>query len=473
MPQHLKRTCLSACVAGACLAGVVGGCAHARKTQAGPSTAAMTLGNAMNPNLLNADVNFLADRIYTESMAMAGTIEAQTTSRTVREACLLWKIHTARAWRALRQVEDPRQRFVLLWLGAVQVRNRLKSKQGAELFGDRQAFALAAAKRMEDEVLAFGREHLSPQKMAAAVDDIEALAATSSVSMGAEDGGLPRVSLGDVNKRSDLMAILSVPLAPVEGLRGVGDTPAAITELARSADRINQTAQEWPQEWRWQAEFLLLESGWTDAVNRALEETRQMRQTLDAMQKTASELPKQVGDEANRSLQTVQQMQPELAKTLTQAQQTVAEARQGIEAGNQLVASLKQTIGELPGTVAAYESAAKETRLLIADIKSFAGEESNKQATTKPAGSGDSSAYTPAEIGKAAKQLQSAAAEIRGLLADLKAPPQQAPTRLDAAVDKANGLLTRAALYLAGLIGLTFLLAVVYRRMGKARTSGR
>ena len=166
-------------------------------------------------------------------------------------------------------------------------------------------------------------------------------------------------------------------------------------------------------------------------------------------------------------------MQPELAKTLTQAQKTVAEARQGIEAGNQLVASLKQALEELPGTVAAYQSAAKETRLLIADVKSFAGEESKGPATTRPAGSAEASAYTPAEIDKAAKQLQSAAAEVRGLLADLKAPARQAPTQLDAAVDKANGLLTRAALYLAGLIGLTFLLAVIYRRTGKARASGQ
>ena len=215
------------------------------------------MAGQVDASRLAADMGVLLARIYSDAIGTATAIAANTNSREVRETSLSFRIDMSRSIDALQNIEDPRQQFLATWLTAVQFRQQLQRNAQMPLFGDQQAAAVQLAGRMEDAVLDVGRRCVSAERIAAASDDIETMA-KSRPSLMVNPSAAAQVITPQ--NRGDLMAIMSIPLAPVEGLRGVGDTPAAIDRFTKQAGSFAVVVRDLPQEARWNAELLMLEA---------------------------------------------------------------------------------------------------------------------------------------------------------------------------------------------------------------------
>ncbi|GEM_PF-7115960 len=409
---------------------------------------------------LSSDMGGLLARLSSDAIATGAAIAANTKSREVREASLSFRIDVSRAMDSLEAIEDPRQQFLATWLAIVQFRQRLQGRGETSLFGDQQATAMQLAGRMEAAVLEVGRRCVSAERIEAAADDIESLA-SSRPSLLAN----PAAAAQPINPqtRSDLTAIVSIPFAPVEGLRGVGDTPAAIDRFTRQTGSLGIIVRDLPQEARWNAELLMLEAEKSGVLAQGLEALKRVEKLAEEMRQVAATMPASVGDQVDRSLKSVAQMQPNVDATLRLATGVVQKTDAALGRAEQAAAATSELARQIPGIIAEYERAAKETRALLSEITAM-----QQRAEGKPAQPPD---WTAPSIEAASKRVEAAVIQIRGVLSDIGRQPT-GPTQFDAAADRMERLLNRAALYGAELAVLVFALAVLYRRMGRGKAVG-
>ena len=329
------------------------------------------------------------------------------------------------------------------------------------LFGDQQAAAVQLAGRMEDAVLDVGRRCVSAERIAAASDDIETMA-KSRPSLMVNPSAAAQVITPQ--NRGDLMAIMSIPLAPVEGLRGVGDTPAAIDRFTKQAGSFAVVVRDLPQEARWNAELLMLEAERSGVLAQGLDAIRRLEKVVEETRQVAATMPTNVGDQVDRSLKSAAQLQPGIDATLRLAAGVAQNTDAALARAERLTAATNELAGQIPTLFAQYASAAKETRALLADIMAM-----QKAADGKPADNNPPD-WTAPSIEAASKRLEAAAIQVRGVLEDVGRPPA-GPTQFDAAADRMERLLNRAALYGAELAVLVFALALLYRRTGRQKAA--
>lgn len=461
----------------ACLLAIValGGCKSGKQEGLQPQASAVV--NGVDGNYLSAKVSALFNLTYVDMVGTATAVSSKAEDPKVREACLLIKLRVSRGIEVLRQVQDPRARYVLLWVSLVELRQELTTGVNRNSFGSQQQVVVSAIKQLELAVQDVGRQVLSKERLDAAIDDVEKMAADYAVTL--QGSGLNvdiNRPLVQARKSSDLDKLLSVPLSPFTGMQGVGDTPSAINNVAHEARFASDVIRRMPEELRWQTELLLVEAEDSGAVSQFLRQMQQFQQIGAKLQQTAQQLPKDLGDQVDRSLKSVAELQPKLDQSLAQAQAMLQEAKQSIQDGQTLLVTARETSDVLLKTTATYEGAVKETRKLIADISALSGPKPatapSQLPTTRETTDEGGGAWDPVKIQAAAAQLESTAAEIRGLLGDLKAAPSTRPTRLDAAidrvdlaVDRANGLVNAIAIRAALLAILVFVLALAYRKL--------
>ena len=438
---------------------ITAGCKSSSHVAAHPGSSAMA--GQIDAVRLSSDVGVLLARLSSDAIATGATIAANTNSREVREASLSFRIDVSRAVDSLQSIEDPRQQFLATWLSVVQFRQSLQRHGETPLFGDQQATALQLAGRMEAAVLEVGQRCVSAQRIAAAADDIESLASSRPSLL-----TNPAVAAQPITPqtRSDLAAIVSIPFSPVEGLRGVGDTPAAIDRFTKQTGSFGVIVRDLPQETRWNAELLMLEAEKSGVFAQALDALKRLEKVAEEMRQVAATMPASVGDQVDRSIKTVAQMQPNVDATLRLAAGMVQKTDAALGRAEQVAAATSELAGQVPEMVEQYEKAAKETRALLADIAAM-----QKRADAKPADNQPPD-WTAPSIEAASKRLEAAAIQVRGVLSDIGHQPT-GPTQFDALVDRMEHLLNRAALYGAGLAVLVFLLAVLYRRMGRYKAT--
>lgn len=486
------------------------GCNFGKKQGLQPEAGAVVDG--VDGNYLSGKVAALFNLTYVDLVGTATTVSAKADNARVREACLLLKLRVSRGIETLKQVEDPRARYVLLWVSLVEMRQELTTGVNRNAFGSQQQVVLAAIQQVEAAVRDVGRQVLSKERLDAAVDDVEKMASEHVVTM--QGSGLNvdvNKPLAQAHKMSDLDKLLSVPMAPFTGMQGVGDTPGAINNAAREVRLASDVVRRMPEELRWQTELLLVEAEDSGAVSQFLKQMQQFQevagkfqQVAAKFQETAQQLPKELGDQVDRSLKNVAELQPKLNESLTQAHAVMQQVDHSIQDGQKLLAGVHETSEVLLKTTASYEGAVKETRKLMADISVLAGKPpatdispspttkstaeaaretqasvantstaagparaTNKSAspTTKDAASDGGGDWDPVKIQAAAKQLESTAAEIRGLLGEVRAAPSATPTRLDATIDRVHGLVNAIAIRAALLAILIFVLALAYRKL--------
>jgi hypothetical protein len=209
---------------------------------------------------LRLDLFRFADVYTSEVVSTANEIARSTEDSKVREFALIWKVRVASGLHAVTLDPDPRVAMVNTWMVTVQHRMFFTTfDAGKAVFGVQQEKAVQVAFKMENDLENLIRQYIPEEIFDAAKSNIEELAIEYPVVM---RSGADSLRIGDVSRtarESGLGDILSLPLAPLTGMQGVGTTSDAVDRIGVILAIISKIFEDMPRHVRWQTEALMLE----------------------------------------------------------------------------------------------------------------------------------------------------------------------------------------------------------------------
>ncbi|MCS7034488.1 MAG: hypothetical protein NZ561_10930 [Phycisphaerae bacterium] len=391
---------------------------------------------AVNPVALEAAVREFLDSFATRLYAAAGNASADGAGREVREAALQLRIRTMETVQALREQTDARSLFVYTWLAVVGMRQQLTDGELSRRFADRAAGLLETVHGLEEDLLRIGRAYFPPGLIDESVDDIERAALVRGQRLG-------RVPVVAVTEESDLMAVLRIPLLPVSTLQGVSTTPEAIDRFGQSVRVVGQTIKEMPQRIRWEAELLQWDLAEDGPVAQLLKELHDANRSLEQAVEVARNTPDRVADRLDSSLQKLREDLPAWTEFTSNLRAATEQAR--------------LTAVELRPLIEGCTAAIAEIRLLVEEIRQL-----------QSVGQSQDAVRQGTDYNELADRTRLAAAELRGLLQDLR--DENANRRAVMAFESAGQRLMRSAfLYAAILLGLAAAAAIALKRLAVTR----
>jgi hypothetical protein len=435
----------------ACVSPVVaGGCHSGGGSTAGP-VAQLQKSDQFDPVVLTEGTNRLLEQFYVDAVGVSGIAARDTNDIAVREDSIRWRINVANQIDALRLVLDPRVRFLALWTFTAQLRIGLTEGPGRERFGKVQQGFVEFARNAEAKTVALGYDSFPDAEIDASRPEVDRLAREAGANGWIAPALLGRVKT--VQPQSELGKLLSLPLAPISGLQGVGNTPEAINNFADATNQVSGVLQRLPERTRWQAELLLLETASSGAVESVVKEAIAMRQEIDSLKQVVQQLPGQVRTETEATLKAVDAAQPQLQATIAKVQGSMELANATAGKIDTTVTNVRGTLGELQRAAAAVQGAAAESLALTRELQT---------PTTHPSGSGadQGEAIRAVEVEAAAKQVQAAVVEIRQLLTDLSKPT--AVPAVTSGANRLDELVSKITWNIGALIVLMFACALLY-----------
>lgn len=449
----------------AALAIGLAGCSKPRQNGADNQLAPATTAQQ---RILETGTSSLLTHTYVTIVSVSGDAAAATTDRQIQEDSLRWRINAINRLDVIRAIDDPRLQFVTLWAYIEQLKRSLTKGFGEDRFGPVQGMYVKATDDLDQRVQTLAYQVFPANVVDAAKPEIQKLATDPKVT---EEPNQVMVAAN-----STLSGILYIPMAPVSGLRGVGDTPAAINRFTDQATDIGKMIERLPERTRWQMELFLLEAEESGAVARSIKdfeamiaEVREARAEVSKIATTVQQVP----ERAQAMLQDVLKHQPEVAKDLERVESSMKLAKETVIAADPVVARVdtamtnarttmddaRKLLGDVDKSAQMVQSAAVEIRGLVADFD----KPSKTPPTTQPA----EDSVTPAKIQQMAAEVRASAVELRGLLSQLREPTPLAG--IDQTAARLEQLLWKALAGVAALMVLAFGLAVAYRRTGRAK----
>ncbi|MHC5074121.1 MAG: hypothetical protein ACYTFE_04775 [Planctomycetota bacterium] len=209
---------------------------------------------------LRLDLFRFADVYTSEVVSTANEIARSTEDSKVREFALTWKIRVASGLHAVTLDPDPRVAMVNTWMVTVQHRMFFTTVDaGKDVFGVQQKKAVQVALKMENDIEDIIRQYIPEEIFDKAESNIEELAIEYPIVMLTGTGSLQIGDVSQTARESGLGDILSLPLAPLTGLQGVGTTSDAVDRIGVILAIISKIFEDMPRHVRWQAEALMLE----------------------------------------------------------------------------------------------------------------------------------------------------------------------------------------------------------------------
>lgn len=372
-----------------------------QRPQAKLQNESVSLGESLDESLLTLGTARLLAETYVNMVTVTGEAARVTEETSVREGSIRWRIMTAGRLDRIRALPDPRLRYAALWTLAVQMRIAFTEGEDSTRFGDQQYRYQDFARACEKNVVELGYRVFPDAVIEQVAPEIEKVAKTGGVAgWFAPEAAAPQ--------RGALTELLSVPLSPISGMQGVGDTPAAINRFTDTARDMTRVVENLPERTRWQIELMLLEAEQQGAVAAAI---REMAETRKAVEHATTQFPEQMrlllADPAlAEQLERIQRAIESAGGTSRQFSETIREFRQA-------VADVRQTLLETQQSSVAVQRAAAELRLTTETIR-------EDESATRPA-KPEKDKFRVTDVGPAAERVESAAAEVRKVIADLRA----------------------------------------------------
>jgi hypothetical protein len=397
-----------------------------------------------------------ADYAMADVVGTLDDVAAAADDRAIREKALRMKIRTAEAFSQILVNPDPRQGFVHGWVQTAHARHGLTEGDLRTAFGEHQGTVLALTDRLLEEFALLGRRHLGADAVEAAQADVEAVAADPARALrllGRGPGGADEAD----QEGWGLSTLVHLPMAPLTGLQGVADTPAAVTQVALAVQGFTDVVMRWPERVRWQVDALLLELGLEETRTRLLEDVDRFAATAESVARTADQLPADVRAEIETAVEkgfaSLDQAQPQLQATLKEARMTVEAASEALVAADKVVGSVDETVAGFTRAAQAWEQTARAAEAVIAEA-------------TGPEGPGDPAEppgqpIDPAQLVDLAERTERVLQDARALIADLKGPMADS-SALGETMDRAQHLAGCITWYAIAVIAALFVAAVAY-----------
>jgi hypothetical protein len=377
---------------------------------------------------LNSDVT----RKAKARIAMAvDKMRDNTSDPEVQRRAIQLQLAVIAGTRYVRSIPDPRAGMLEFWARAHQMLETVESDFAAEFYGDQRQIVLKAS----EDVVAIANnaalQVLGPKRYAEILPQIEDYASKHTL--------VEEVKVGKSSDSGFLQAggsavgwVLNLPMKPFALGEGVGETAHSIQNVAEVADRAVDVIDDYPEEVKLQLDLFLLDLERVRSLQRIIDDMGRVTTSIEGFEKTAANLPAEVGKEVTLVLDEIDAKQKDLQQTLADAQGLVAEtndvisgAKQAIDGVNQAVVQTKVTAESLDPVLTnltaagqAWEATANAVTKFIVTVEGPEEEETSpKPVPAEPAGSGD----TIVDIGNSAEKLTATAVQLRGLTENLQA----------------------------------------------------
>ncbi len=358
-------------VSAALLSAWLAGCASQPRTR--PTIAADQVRQAEAE--LTGRIREFAD--YFEATVVQATIEIERRARPreERRAAAMWRVHSIQQCRSHAGQDDPREAMVDLWTLCQRQLDYFSEGNGKSLFGEYQPIALAAAQEIYAAVEQLVRDHVRED----AFDNSKARVLEYARQHPIEGvfGGQPPERLSDDTEvQNALASIVTLPLAPLAALRGVGEASGSVRDVSRSVDRFTDVVEDFPATARWQLELLAMNLEELSTVSEASESFKKLADSSTQLAENSTQfiqlidaMPAQVREEAQVLLERVDTSQPELRSTLGEAQKTVELIRATNHDLKGTASQVEQTAAGVGEAAAALEHAANAVTITIQEIQ--------------------------------------------------------------------------------------------------------
>jgi hypothetical protein len=398
-------------------------------------------GTRITQEELRGEIDLLGSRFFTAVDATGDRIAAATADREVRRRTLLWRLRMLPLVETALAVGEPRQSYLGLLTLAVTQNDYLSEGEGRALFGPEQPLAVAEAERLEADARTVGAAFLTARDLERVLAEVERLAARHPI-RGVFQAEAVVAGFEAADSRGTFRWVLDVPMAPFRALEGVDEGARAIFAFNQTARRFSDVVARLPEVMRWHVELLLYDVEDRETVVSGRESFALLAESAERFSQSAERLPAELRGESEALLADARESLAEVSTTL---ERTSAVSK------------------ELVVLAERAESAAEAWRAVVSEVRGPAGEPgaAAPEAERRP--------FDILDYERTAARIETAAGELRGLVAELRllgeSPGLEGSARtLGAAVDDARragrelvDLATRRALLLlaALFVGLS------------------
>lgn len=394
---------------------------------------------------LGTYVNGFEARVVTASDAISSASKVQGE----RRAALLWKLNMIPLVERAAYLPDVEVSYLALYTTAVSLNEYLSTGEGATLFGEQQPVATRASAELEQRIEAIGSRFLTSEQLARVKRDVAEVVRQHPIRgvfvpetvAGLADATAP-------GGRFDWLVHL--PLTPFRALQGVDSGAQAIRDFNTTAQRFTQVAGSLPLLLRWNLELLAFDLERHESVESGLLAFQSVARSADSLSVTAQALPADLRAQASALLGQVEASQGELRQTLEEARDTLSGAERVAQSVAPVADAMERTATQAQQAGIAWRSLVEAVR---------------GPAERPPGKAEEARAFDIREYEETAGRVQSAAVELRALVADLH---QLAGSEELGQVTKGS----RGLVDLAAWRGLELLLAFFALLFGYRRLEG-
>lgn len=410
----MKSTSIARAILGACLvaiSAIVGGCSEYRL---GAVATESVTKEELRDKLEACQDNFEA----TVRRACDQLVDAEA-SRRVKRLTLIWQMRILPMSRDAIDQENPIAGLVDIWVLAVRMRLFLSEGDGKTLFGPHQHLAIDAADTCEAEISRLAPLILSPDRLAATRERIDAVARDHPL-RGEFSGSQVQTTL-ETQKDDVLQGVLAIPLVPFRWLGGVDETAQAIKGFTVVSAHLTDVVQGLAADARLQTQLLMLEAEDMDSVKSTLSSMAKISDSSERLAAVAEKLPEDLRRELNLVVEDIDARQGEILKTLKEARELserIELAGRSVAAAGEAWSGTAKSIEEMVASFRSSPSAPGDDRGAISDSTMQAGAATGQESVST-APTSQPAPYDINDYRRTAEAMTQTAEELHALVADL------------------------------------------------------
>ncbi|UCG34215.1 MAG: hypothetical protein JSU68_06180 [Phycisphaerales bacterium] len=413
-------------------------------------------------------VAFFQDTIEQAAVRIA----RETPVRQQQRAAAMWRVRSGRLVRSAADQADAREALLDLWVLSVRMHRFLEGEEGQQVFGEYQTVAVDASERIRSRIAQVARQYVPEDLFGKTQENVERYAVAHPMSGDYADPAAGDFSDADAGQQV-VNLLVGVPLAPFTTLTKMRKGADSVSDLSGTADRFTDVVQDLPADLRWQLQLLALSLEETQTVSSLRANLTQISDSSARFASAAEQMPERVREEAEILLDRLDESQPEMRATLSEAREAAEAIGEATREARETSAALEGTLREVTVAAEAVRATAEVVAHATQEIAAIEWKEKRPEQTPpKPEGE----PFSFQAVARSAEAATLTAGEVRELLRELRELLESEPleaelTMVSQQVDDAVGrsgaelraVVDHGAWRAAQLLALWFVLLLVYR----------
>ncbi len=416
---------------------------------------------------IQAELGQFNDFFQTTIDEAATKIERRAPEREQRKAALLWKVRMSSLIRGAAFKDDPAAGLVDTWAVCVRMVNYFEIGDGKSLFGAQQGIAQDAARIVEERIQAIAAEVVPTSRLAEMRASIDTYAREHPITGVFEQQTVEPISTASAGAKA-LGFLVGLPLLPIKAVGTLATGGSTFSDIKQVANRFTDVVEDLPASVRWQIQLLGIDLAESHTAGDFKEGFREVQQDLRRTLTTAEKLPTDIRQQGEALLDRLESGQPALQATLKEARETTAALNAVLKDARDVSDRIERTVVEGTAAAKAWQQTAAAVSGTVKDIGDLPKAWKTDDAPSAAPAATPSPPSRPFDINdwtKSAEAIDRAAGSTRALLADVEkvGVPKEVFRQLGEIDSQARALVDHIAIRAAQLVGLIFVLVIVYR----------